>query len=228
MHAVLITLILFMQAATPAPTPTAPAAAPAAGWRETLRQYSKEHLDHPAWGSAHARRDYELTKELARRSKLEVDDDALFAAAMLHDIGAIEGYSKPGVEHMARALELIDPILTEAGFPKEKIPLVRTIVSNHMYFSNPSGLPSEAVLFRDADTLDFLGAIGVTRIFALTGKHRWAPDIDGAEATVRKNAAELPARLTTTAAKEIGAERVKEMNDFLDRLKREKEAAVRE
>jgi hypothetical protein len=142
---------------------------------------------------------------------------------MLYDIGAIDGYSKPGVEHMARALELIDRILTDAGFPKEKIPLVRTIVSNHMYFSNPSGLPNEAVLFRDADTLDFLPAIGVTRIFALTGKHRWAPDID-AEATIRKNAAELPARLTTAAAREIAVERVHEMNDFLDRLKREKEA----
>lgn len=195
---------------------------PPAAWREKVEHFAVEHLDHPAWGVAHARRNYRLVQQLARATNSAVDDDAIFAAAFLHDIGAIEGYSQPGVEHMARALQLIDPILLDAGFPKEKLPLVRTIVGNHMYFSEPAGLPIEAVLFRDADTLDFLGAIGITRIFALTGKHRWAPDIDAAEATVRKNAAELPARLTTAPAKSIAADRVTEMNVFLARLAEEK------
>jgi uncharacterized protein len=197
-------------------------ASPAPTWRQKLEVFAKEHLEHPAWGTAHARRDYNLTLQLAELSKMTVDEEAIFAASLLHDIGAIEGYSKPGTEHMARALELIDPILIDSGFPKEKIPLVRAIVSHHMYFSDPAGQPAEAVLFRDADTLDFLGAIGVTRIFALTGKHRWATDIDVAEATVRKNAAELPARLTTAAARGIGETRAKEMNEFLARLAGEK------
>jgi len=195
-------------------------------WRENLERYAKEHLEHPAWGTAHGHRDYKLTLELAHRSQMKVDDDAVFAAAMLHDIGAIEGFSKPGVEHMARALELIDPILLEAGFPKEKIPLVRTIVSHHMYFSDPTDQPNEAILFRDADTLDFLGTIGLVRIFALTGKHRWATDIDTAEATVRKNATDLPPRLTTPAARAIAAVRVAEMNVLLSQLAKEKDGAV--
>lgn len=191
-------------------------------WRAKVEEFAKAHLDHPAWGVAHAHRDYDLTVQLARKSDAKIDDDAVFAAAMLHDIGAIEGYSKTGVDHMARALELIDPILDDAGFPKEKLPLVHAIVSHHMYYSDPKDQPIEAVLFRDADTLDFLGAIGVVRIFALTGKHRWATDIEVAEATVRKNAAELPAKLTTPAARTIGAERVAEMNEFLARLAGEK------
>ena len=201
-----------------------PAAAPAQDgvWRQKLEKYAVDHLEHPAWGVAHARRDYALTLELARRSNMKVDDDAVYAAAMLHDIGAIEGFSKPGVEHMARARELIDPILSEAGFPDEKVPLVHAIVGHHMFFSDPAGQPAEAVLFRDADTLDFLGAIGVARIFALTGKHRWAPDIDGAEATIAKNAAELPAKLTTDAARKMAVERTAEMTRFLEALRAEK------
>jgi uncharacterized protein len=227
MKVVFAAMILLAQTTVPSTSQTS-SQEPPAGWREKIEQYAKAHLDHPAWGVAHARRNYELTKELARRSKMPIDDDAVYAAAYLHDIGAIEGYSKAGVEHMARALELIDPILIDAGFPKEKLPLVHAIVGNHMYFSDPKGQPDEAVLFRDADTLDFLGAIGVVRIFALTGKHRWAPDIDGAEATVRKNAAELPAKLTTAAAHAIAAARVAEMNDFLARLTAEKEVSPRQ
>jgi uncharacterized protein len=189
-----------------------------APWREKIAQFAKEHLDHPAWGVAHAKRDLRLATELARAAKVEVDEDALFAAAYLHDIGAIEGYSKTGVEHMARALELIDPILEEAGFPMEKAPLVHKIVGNHMFFSDPAGLPPEALYFRDADTLDFLGAIGIARIFALTAKHRWAPDVAGAEATVRKNFAELPAKLATPQGRAVAVARVAEMKSFLDAL----------
>jgi uncharacterized protein len=218
-----VLLLLMTLLAPPVPAATE---LQAPTWRAKLEQYAVEHLDHPAWGVAHARRNYVLTKKLAQLSETVIDDDAVFAAAMLHDIGAIEGFSKSGVEHMARALELVDPILAEAGFPQEKVALVRTIISHHMYFSDPAGQPAEAVLFRDADTLDFLGAIGVTRIFALTGKHRWATDIETAEATVRKNAAELPARLTTTAARKIGETRLAEMNEFLAQLGAEKQGGA--
>lgn len=196
----------------------APGALADASWREKVVEYANAHLDHPAWGVAHARRDLQLTLQLAKSANVTVDEDAIFAAAYLHDIGAIDGYSKPGVEHMARALELIDPILEEAGFPMARAPLVHKIVGNHMFFSDPAGLPPEALYFRDADTLDFLGAIGIARIFALTGKHRWAPDVAGAEATVRKNYAELPAKLATPQGRAAAVSRVEEMKRFLDAL----------
>jgi uncharacterized protein len=207
-------------AAVLAQSPAAPALESA--WREQLVQYATAHLEHPAWGVAHARRNYRLTLELARAAKTEVDEEAIFAAAYLHDIGAIEPFRKPGVEHMARALELIDPILAGAGFPMEKAPLVHTIVAHHMYFSDPANLPPSALFFRDADTLDFLGAVGVSRLFALTGKHSWATDIDTAEATIRRNAAELPAKLVTAPARALGATRVAEMQTFLAALEKER------
>jgi uncharacterized protein len=197
---------------------TPPVQAADAPWRDKVVQFATEHLDHPAWGVAHARRNLRLTLELAKSANVAVDEDAIFASAFLHDIGAIDGYSKPGVEHMVRALELIDPILEEAGFPMAKAPLVHKIVGNHMFFSDPAGLPAEALYFREADTLDFLGAIGIARIFALTGKHRWAPDVAGAEATVRKNFAELPAKLATPQGRAASVARIDEMKRFLDAL----------
>jgi len=201
---------------TPPPPPPPPA------WRAKLEQYATEHLEHPAWGTAHARRDYRLTMELAKASGVEVDEEAVFAASWLHDLGAIEPFAQPGVEHMTRALELIDPILKDAGFPDEKVPLVHTIVSHHMYYSDPKELPPSALYFREADTLDFLGAIGISRIFALTGKHRWAPDINAAEATVRKNLDELPGTLATPQGRLRAADRILEMEAFLKALAAEK------
>jgi len=202
--------------AAPPPPPPPPA------WRAKIEQYAAAHLEHPAWGLAHARRDYRVTMELARKAGVEVDEEAVFAASWLHDIGAIEPFAQPGVEHMARALELIDPILKEAGFPDEKVALVHTIVSHHMYYSDAKDLPPSALYFREADILDFLGAIGITRIYALTGKHRWAPDIDAAEATVRKNLDELPATLATAQGRLAAADRILEMESFLKSLDTEK------
>lgn len=47
------------------------------------------------------------------------------------------------------------------------VPLVREIIGHHMYDRAP-GASREAVCFRAADTLDFLGAIGAARVPAGT------------------------------------------------------------
>jgi hypothetical protein len=51
-----------------------------ADWRENVRAFAEAHLQHTAWGPAHARRDYETTLALARAQGTVVDTDALYAA----------------------------------------------------------------------------------------------------------------------------------------------------
>ena len=58
-----------------------------ADWREAVRAFAEPHLQHTAWGPAHARRDYEMTLALARAQGTVVDTDGLYAAAYLHDMG---------------------------------------------------------------------------------------------------------------------------------------------
>jgi uncharacterized protein len=193
------------------------AAQQAAAWRDRVRAFAEAHLQHTAWGVAHARRDYEGALRLAAAEGLKVDDDVLFAAAYLHDMGAFPAYAKDGVDHGERAVELVDPILRDAGFPMEKAPLVHDAIAHHMYYHTPGASP-EAVVFRDADTLDFLGAIGVARIVSLTTRHRWAPDLPASVETLRRNLRELPPTLTTAAAKREAAHRIDEMRTFLDAL----------
>jgi uncharacterized protein len=194
-----------------------PAATAAAPWRDAVRRFAEQHLEHSAWGTAHARRDYDLARRLAAAEGVTVDDDVLWAAAWLHDMGAFAPYAAPGVDHGERAAALVDSVLRDAGFPMEKAPLVRDVVAHHMYYHAPGASP-EARLFREADTLDFLGAIGVARILSITTRHRWAPDLPAAVETVRKQLLELPPTLATRAARAEGERRVAETRAFLDGL----------
>lgn len=217
----------------PSPAASAPAAAPVpraldtvplSGWRSRVAEFARANLEHTAWGTAHARRNYDLALALARADDVRLDDDALFAAAYLHDMGALDAYRREGLDHQARGAEAAVEVLRGAGFPMEKAPLVQAIIGAHMYYADPGGTP-EVVYFRDADTLDFLGAIGAARILSLTTRHRWAPDLAGAVTTLRRNARELPAALRTAAGRREGEARVRSLDAYLAALAAESGSA---
>jgi uncharacterized protein len=189
----------------------------APAWRVSIRAFAEAHLQHTAWGPAHGQRDYEMTLALARAEGVTVDDDALYAAAYLHDMGGIPPYAKAGVDHGDRSIQLVDSVLRNAGFPMEKAALVKEIIDHHQYYRPPDTL-AVAVLFRDADILDFLGAIDVARMLSLTTREKFAPDPPRAVETVRQHMLRMPGRLQSAAAKREGAKRVAEMKRFLTAL----------
>jgi len=186
-------------------------------WREQIRAFAETQLQHTAWGPAHARRDYAMTMTLARAQGLAVDEDALYAAAYLHDMGGLPPYAITGVDHGDRSVQLVDSVLQAVGFPMEKAALVKEIVGHHQYYRPPDTL-AVAILFRDADILDFMGVIDVARILSVTTRERFAPDLPHAVETIRRQMAEMPARLQSEAAKREGQRRVLEMQRFLEEL----------
>ncbi len=186
-------------------------------WRANVLAFAESHLQHTAWGPAHGQRDYEMTLSLARAEGVPVDDDALYAAAYLHDMGGLPPYAKAGVDHGDRSIQLVDSILRDAGFPMEKAPLVKEIIDHHQYYRPPDTL-AVAVLFRDADILDFLGAIDVARILSLTTREKFTSDLPHAVAAVRQNMLQMPGLLQSATAKKEGAKRVLEMQRFLNEL----------
>ena len=193
---------------------------PGTDWRENIRGFAETHLQHSAWGPAHGRRDYATTLALARAEGITVDTDALYAAAYLHDMGGLPPYAIPGVDHGDRGIQVVDTVLREAGFPMERAPLVKEIIDHHQYYRPPDTV-AVAILFRDADILDFMGAIDVARIVSLTMREQFTPDLSHAIAVVRRQMIEMPGRLQTAAAKREGQRRVVEMQQFLDALAQE-------
>jgi uncharacterized protein len=202
--------------AAPAPAATwSPASATTATgipldapWKKTIYAFAREHFHHPAWGWQHSERDYLLAMEFAKDDGIAVDPDVVFAAAMMHDMAAFAPWD---------AEMKGPPILRDAGFPMQKIAAVQAAESGHMFYSDAK-LP-EAIVLHDADSVDFLGDIGIARIIATVGEGK--PSMNGALATLQSFISRIPPRLITKAAQRAAVPRIAEMNAFMERMKAE-------
>ena len=198
----------------------ASASAPAApDWRATVREFAATHFKHPAWGYSHNVRDYALARELAAADQVSLDDDVLFAAAYLHDIAAFAPWEDPKVDHSDVGARVIDSVLKGTGFPMKKIEAVRGAIRTHMYYREP--LSPEALYLHDADALDWLGAIGVARIFALVDPHGGNPNGPKALALLSDNFNKVPEHVLSPAGRARVAQRKAEVEKFLVDLRRE-------
>ena len=185
-------------------------------WKQKLLDFAKE-FEHPAWGFSHFNRIHELALELVKSQRLDIDEDVLYAAAYLHDIGAFKPYSQEGKDHADVAIDNCNDILKSIEFPNEKIASVKDAIKSHMFHVKPEE-NIESQIFHDADTLDFMGTIGIARILSIVGIDDWTPDLKSAIKLIERFSKELPQSLVTEKAKEIGQIRKKEMDVFLKNL----------
>lgn len=209
--ALVLASVTLARAAAPASESGIPLDRP---WKLSVHELAVQKVRHASWGFAHSERNYHTALRLAAKEGRTVDAEALLAAAYLHDLGGLPGYELAGVDHAVRSVQLAEPILKEAGFPMEKWPLVREIILGHTYYGPPPQA-FEALVFRDADLLDFLGAIGVARLAAATSELGKDATLATPFEAAAKFAAELPPKLSTTAAREDAIARVAEMTAMI-------------
>ena len=188
-------------------------------WRQKVVEFAAQHFRHPAWGYSHCVRDYELARELAAADKVTLDDDVLFAAAYLHDIAAFAPWEKPDLDHQDVGAQVVGKILTDMGFPAAKLEAVRGAIRTHMYDRDPVG--PEALYLHDADALDWLGAIGVARIFALVDPNGGKPDGPEAAKMLEDYLKQVPSRVLSQAGRARVPQRQAELQHFLDNLRHE-------
>jgi HD superfamily phosphodiesterase len=185
-----------------------------------VRQLAREHFKHPAWGYSHSERDYALAHSLAASDHVALDDDVLFAASYLHDIAAFPpwGGDEPP-DHSDVGADAVEKILLGTGFPMSKLDAVRAAIRTHMYYRDP--LAAEAVYLHDADALDWLGAIGIARIFALVDPN--GGDMNGPKAVemLEDNLRKVPSRVVSPAGRAMVGQRKSELQRFLKELRAE-------
>jgi hypothetical protein len=186
-------------------------------WRTVVSKFAQEHFKNPAWGYSHSVRDYRLARELAAADHVKLDDDVLYAAAYLHDMAAFEPWEKSGVDHADQAADTVDTVLKNTGFPMKKINAVRSAIRTHMYDRNPVG--PEALYLHDADALDWLGAIGVARIFGLVDAHGGNPTGPEVVPMLESNLAKVPPRVLSPAGRARVPERKAQLETFLKELR---------
>ena len=184
-------------------------------WKQKLYSFAKENLKHPSWGLAHSERDYQLTKNILEKSKENFDEEVLFAAAYMHDLGGLDAYAHENVDHAVRSAELADELLPGMGFPTDKIPSVKEVILGHVYYGpKPASILAQA--FRDADILDFMGAMGIARIYGATKELDPSfSSLAPATALIKKFNSSMPEKLSLPASQELLIPKANEMSEFI-------------
>jgi hypothetical protein len=88
-----------------------------------------------------------------------------------------------------------------------------------MYGRDPVG--PEAIYIHDADALDWLGAIGVVRVFGLVDPKGGSPDGPSAVKNLEHSLTGVPPRIVSKAGKALATKRVRELEQFLRELRAE-------
>ena len=197
----------------------APASGAEPAWRTTVRDFAAKHFKHPAWGYSHSTRDYSVARALAMIDGVTLDDDVLFAASYLHDMAAFAPWEKQNVDHADEAAKIVDTVLKDSGFPMAKIDVVRGAITTHMFDRTPVG--PEALYLHDADALDWLGAIGVARIFGTVDPNGGQPDGPAAVKMLEENLANVPSRVLSPAGRKRVDAMATELRQFVATLRRE-------
>jgi len=186
-------------------------------FRPALIDYIRANANPPDKFS-HQPRLYNLARQLARTEPF--DDDVLFAAVWMHDLGVFIGHRPEDPAALARwdnvayALKETPAVLQRFDFPPQKIPAVLGVIRTHLPSSTPASF--EGRLMRDADILEQLGAVGILRTVSKVGRDTRFVTFTDALNVLRRNLEQLPPLLLLDSAKAQAEPRVRALRDFLD------------
>src|ERR1700733_9348626 len=165
----------------------------------------------------HQPRLYALTQLVGQG--MSYDDDVVYAAAWLHDLGVFIGHrpedpqALSGWDNVSYAMNQAPGALARCGFPATKVAQVVEAIRTHQPHLRPTS--AEGSILRDADILEQLGAIGILRVVAKVGRDTRYPTFTHAAATLRKALADLPGKLHLESAKTLAQPKIHLLESFL-------------
>jgi uncharacterized protein len=195
-------------------------------FRDQLEQYVRREAS-PEHKYSHQPRLYALTREIAGNIKPAptYDDDIVYAAAFLHDLGVFIGHRPEDPEalkqwnHVTYICDQAPAILIRFNFPTDKIESVLACIREHQPHDNPQSF--EATLLRDADILEQLGAIGILRTTAKLGSDTRFHHFSDVRNSLQRALDTLPTQIRLDVTRELAAPRIVAMYSFLEALKDE-------
>lgn len=211
--------------------------------RETMEREGSEDAAHDF---DHLVRVMALADTIAAREG--GDMPAIWASVALHDIGQPREL-RHGGDHALIGAAMAAELLQDTAFPQSVIPAVQQAIREHRMTGGIIPRTLEGRILYDADKIDCLGAIGIGRLYMITGRYNqkvYTPvpsEIEGPvdPALIRQlrrrpdyspsiefqlNFANLPGRMTTTTGRELARERFAFMEEFFMRLKKEVEGEL--
>ncbi len=195
-------------------------------YRQAIADYVRSEAK-PRDKFSHQPRLYNLATRIA--DDQPYDDDVLYAAAWLHDLGVFVGHRPEDIaalakwDHIVYASRKVPKLLEQFGFPAEKIPATIEAIRTHL----PSGKPTsfEGTLLRDADILEQLGAIGTLRMVSKVGRDTRYLVLGDPIKTLRRSLETLPALIELPATRILAAPRIEILRAFLEATEAEADGA---
>lgn len=216
---------------------------------EMIKERMKQELSCSAHNIDHVMRVYSLCKIIAVTED-DVNMNILKPAALLHDIArVIESNDKTGeTDHAVLGATMAGELLSELEYPADLIESIKHCINTHRYRTNNVPQSIEAKILFDADKLDIIGSVGITRTFMLAGQFGQRITEYSAEDFVTENIVtngrikdvskhspfmeyeykfkKIPKKLYTKKGQEIGEDRLEYMSNFFERLKEEMKGAL--
>ncbi len=193
-----------------------------AGWRQAVIDYIRAEAA-PADKFGHQPRLYALTCEIGRG--MEYDDEVVFAAAWMHDLGVFLGHRPADPEelacwdHVPYTIARTRALLPGWGFPAQKLDAVAEVIRTHQPHNEPAS--TEAVLVRDADILEQIGAMGALRILVKVGRDTRYPSYSDVLPVLFRAVEQLPGKLRLVQSKRLAAGRVASLRALLAAIEKE-------
>lgn len=94
----------------------------------------------------------------------------LLAAAYLHDLVNLPKDHPDRKKASTYSAEKAEPILAQLGYSEADINAAQHAIKAHSYSAGIEPETQEAVILRDSDRLDALGAVGIARTFMVAGQ----------------------------------------------------------
>jgi uncharacterized protein len=188
-------------------------------FRAGIEKYIRREA-RPVDKFGHQPRLYALTLRIGE--ELDYDDDVVFAAAWLHDLGVFAGHRPEDIasltawDNVAYAMRRAPEVLREAGFPMSKIDAVVDAIRTHQPGGNPASV--EGIILRDADILEQLGAIGILRTASKVGRDTRFPGFTSVAEALKKAVETLPSAIRLESTRAIAAPRILALQLFLSAL----------
>jgi uncharacterized protein len=198
-----------------------------AGFREAIHEYIAREA-RPIDKFGHQPRLYALTQQIGAGHRY--DDDVVFAAAWVHDLGVFVGHRPEDPDalacwdNVAYAIERAPEVLHETGFPPEKVGAVLEVIRTHQPAAHPTSM--EGMILRDADILEQLGAIGVLRTVCKIGRDTRFPTFTQAVESLRRALATLPAQIRLDTTRALAAPKIQRLEAFLTAIDAESQPAL--
>ncbi len=205
-------------------------------WRDRLERIVRARDDSdPSHDLGHFRRVWMLSRTLAAAEAPEADMLVLLAASYLHDLVNTPKDSPARATASRLSAERAVVLLREAAFPADRLDAVHHAIEAHSFSAGIEPRSREAEILQDADRLESLGAIGLARLFAVSGRmgrllfdpddpfaeRRPLDDVAFALDHVKTKLDRLPGLMRTATGRRLAEARLAFVHRFLEQLARE-------